>query len=105
MGLDVALRIKNLNTGELQEVDSFRGSSFEFIQEYAARQDLYGKDIEITQDLYDLFVAECLLILRKEGFEHSDLGADWGIMGFLKQISLRDYWSYFGYTLCVNADW
>lgn len=105
MGLDVSLRIKNVNLGEYNEIDSYRGPSFGFIKEYAARHNLYGRDIEITDDLYELFVAECLLVLREQGFTHSDLGADWGVMGFLKQISLRDYWKRFGYTLFVNADW
>ena len=33
MGLDVSLRITNVNLGEYNEIDSYRGSSFEFLKE------------------------------------------------------------------------
>jgi hypothetical protein len=105
MGLDVALRLKNLNTGEIRELDSYRGSNFTFVKQYMDSIDAYGQDIEVTPELREQFINQGLETLRKYGFETGDLGEDYGLMGFIKQLHLYEYYARFGYTLMVEADW
>lgn len=105
MGLDVALKLKNLNTGEIRELDSYRGSDFQFVKNYVDNIDAYGQDIEITPDLRANFITEGFAILREYGFESRNLGEDFGLMGFIKQLHLYEYYARFGYTLMVEADW
>ena len=105
MGLDVSLRLKNSHTGEIRELDSYRGSDFTFVKEYIDSVDAYGQYIEVTPELREKFVNQGLENLRKYGFDSSDLGEDFGIMGFIKQLHLHEYYARFGYTLMVEADW
>lgn len=105
MGLDVLLRLKNLHTGETRELDEYRGPDFNFVKEYIDSANAYGQDVEITPFLLERFIYEGLKILRTEGFETGNLGEDYGLMGFIKNLHLIDYYSRFGYTLMVNADW
>lgn len=105
MGLDVSLKLKNKNTGETRELSDYGGSNFNFIKDYANHNNLYGKDIEITAELGESFILRGLKILRENGFETSELGEDYGLMGFIKNLHLANYYERFGYTLFVNADW
>lgn len=34
-----------------------------------------------------------------------DLDTNYGIMGFVKLLHLRDFYAKLGYTLCVEANW
>ena len=50
MGLDVSLRLKNRHTGELKDLEDFRGRDFTFVKEFVNSQDLYGQYITLSPE-------------------------------------------------------
>ena len=105
MSLDVNLRLVNTKTGEYRclEDGSFRGGNFTFVKDLIDNMDKYGKYIPITDEIFEYLCKHAFAKLRDDGF--CDFDEDYGIMGFIKLLHLRDFFAKLGYTLCVEADW
>ena len=104
MGLDVTLRLQR-PTGEILSLANgdYRGNAFEFVKEAVKARDAYGKFIPVEGALEQELIDKGMEKLAEYGFENFD--TDYGMMGFLKIIFLREFYAQFGYILCVEADW
>ena len=107
MGLDVCLRLRNKATGEIRDLNDngYRGSNFRFVKQYMNDNNKYGEYIEVTDEVYAILVQGCKETLKVVGYEYDCFGEDWGLMGFLKTLHLREFYGSFGYVLEVEADW
>lgn len=105
MSLDVNLRLVNTKTGEYKGLEngSFRGNSFTFVRALAESMDKYGQYIAVTDEVFEYLCLNAFEKLKIEGF--CDFDENYGMMGFIKLLHLRDFFAKLGYTLCVEADW
>ena len=105
MGLDISLRLKNIHTGELKELQDFRGRDFAFVKKFVESQDLYGQYITLSPEEIEALIQDGLMKLRADGFEQYEFDDSCGVMGFVKILHLAGYYARFGYSLQVEADW
>ena len=107
MGLDVNLRLRNKATGEIRDLsdNGYRGSDFKFVKQYMTSIDKYGEYVEVTDEVYEILVKGGKETLKVVGYEYDCFGEDWGLMGFIKTLHLREFYRSFGYVLEVEADW
>ena len=105
MGLDVSLRLKNRHTGELRDLENFRGRDFTFVKQFVESQDLYGQYITLSPEEIEALIQNGLAKLRTDGFEQYEFDDSCGLMGFVKLLHLASYYARFGYSLQVEADW
>ena len=105
MSLAVNFRLVNMTTGEYKYLEdgSFRGSGFTFVRDLIDNMDKYNQYIPITDELFEHLCKYAFERLKEEGF--CDLDANYGIVGFIKLLYLRDFYAKLGYTLCIEADW
>ena len=104
MGLDVSLRLQR-PTGEYVELANgdFRGSAFDFVKDAIQTRDACGKFIPVEGGLEQELIDKGMEKLAEYGFAGFD--SEYGIMGFLKIVFLREFYAQFGYILHVEADW
>lgn len=105
MSLEVSLRLVNTETGEYRELEDgdFHGSGYLFVKHMIERKNAYGKYIVITDEVFEELCDGAMAKLKSDGF--CDLDTNYGIMGFVKLLHLREFYAKLGYTLCVEADW
>ena len=105
MGLDVHLRIRNAATGEYRDIESYRGSDFDFVKQYIDDHDMYGKYMPINAEVRAFLIDGGLKKMREEGFLGYEMADDYGIIGFVRNLYLTEFYARMGYVLEVEADW
>ena len=105
MGLDVHLRIRRPATGECRDLESYRGSDFKFVMEYIDDHDMYGKYMLVDEEVRAFLTDGGLKRMREKGFLGHEMVDDYGIIGFVRNLYLMEFYARMGYVLEVEADW
>lgn len=107
MGLDATVRAKHKETGLYIELDNYNGrSAFGFLQDFMEARHAYGEYVEVDETVANYLLEKGLESIKKSGYSPDDLAeSNWGVIGFLKLISLRSFYDKLGYALEVECDW
>lgn len=104
MYTEIIFKIKNIKTGETRQIDTFKGMQYSFVADYMKERSYSDDLIEINNEMKNYLIAQAFVHLRKYGFDSADLGDDYGVVGFIKMLSLIQFYKDFGYALMIEVD-
>lgn len=102
MYTEIIFKIKNIKTGETRQINTFKGVQYSFVVDYMEERSCCYT--EINNEMKNYLIAQAFVHLRKYGFDSADLGDDYGVVGFIKMLSLIQFYKDFGYALMIEVD-
>ena len=106
MGLDVSVRLRRANTGEIVELRDYGGRyGFGFVKDYVNARNQNGCWFTPTKEDRENLIFKGIELLKADGYTMHDFNDNYGVAGFVKFLGLADFYAMFGYEIQVEADW
>lgn len=103
--VEVKLRLTNERTGEIRDLNTYKGSIFDFVVDYVEENDHEGEWILLTDDIVDIMISKGTQKMKRRGYYWDDLVDVYGMEGFLKEITNRQFYVQFGWFMEMMVEW
>ena len=105
MAIEIKLRLTNVHTGEIRELNKYAGNIFDFVLEYVEENEHESEWFLLSDDVVDTIIDEGTQKMKHRGYYWDDLIDTYGLEGFLKEITNRQFYSRFGWFMEMMVEW
>ena len=103
--VEVKLRLINEYTGEIRDLNTYKGSIFDFVVDYIEENDHISEWILLTDEIVDTIIHSGTEKMKRRGYYWDDLVDVYGMEGFLKEITNRQFYLEFGWLMEMMVEW